>query len=202
MPGIGAIIQTICLLLLLVTLAFPSRADEAKEIGGTLFISKGCMGCHGVSGRGGVGPALAHTALTFDAFIGQIRHPRNIMPAFPAQAVSDENAREIYVFLKDVPPPAERLQKDIPHGVLDPGTCAPCHKTLHPEIVSQFESSAMGTEGMQNPRVDFPLKQLTCANCHGTDHDVIMASKGRVPETMCAACHAQIYKEHVLDAGH
>jgi protein-disulfide isomerase len=80
----------------LVTLVFPSRADEAKEIGGTLFISKGCMGCHGVSGRGGVGPALAHTALTFDAFIGQIRHPRNIMPAFPAQAVSDENAREIY----------------------------------------------------------------------------------------------------------
>jgi len=205
MSGIRAIIKiigSVSFLLLLVSLAPYSRADEDSDNGSTLFISKGCMGCHGVSGRGGVGPALAHTALPFEAFITQLRHPRDIMPAFPGQAVSDDDAHQIYAYLKDVPPPPERLQNDIPHGVLDPGTCTPCHRTLHPELVSQFESSAMGMEGAQNPRVDFPLKQLTCANCHGTDHDVIMASRGRVPETMCAACHAQIYKEHVLDAGH
>lgn len=189
-------------LVLLVLLLASARADENKESGSTLFISKGCMGCHGASGRGGVGPALAHTTLTYDAFLSQLRSPRDIMPPFPAQAVTDENAREIYAYLKEVLPPPERLQRDIPQGELDPASCAPCHKTLHPELVSQFESSAMGMEGTQNPRVDFPLKQLTCANCHGTDHDVIMASKGRVPETMCATCHAQIYKEHVLDAGH
>lgn len=202
MSEIRIIVKIIAPLLLLVLLLASSRADEGADIGSTLFISKGCMGCHGVSGRGGVGPALAHTALQFDAFISQLRHPRNIMPVFPAEAVSDEDAREIYAYVKEVPPPPGRIQKDIPHGELAPETCAPCHKTLHPEIVRQFESSAMGTAGVQNPRVVFPLKQLTCANCHGTNHDTIMASKGRVPEATCGACHAQIYKEHVLDQGH
>jgi len=189
------------LFLLAILLTVPSGADDATD-GNTLFISRGCLGCHGISGRGGVGPSLAHTTLTLDTFLSQVRKPRDIMPPFPPQAVSDEDVREIYAYLKKVPPPPERLQKDIPQGVLDPESCAPCHKTLHPELVSQFESGAMGLEGAQNPLVDFPLKQLTCANCHGTDHDVIMASRGRVPETTCAACHAQIYKEHVLDAGH
>jgi hydroxylamine dehydrogenase len=48
----------------------------------------------------------------------------------------------------------------------------------------------------------YPLRQITCANCHGNDHDKIMAIKGRVPETTCAGCHPQIYQEHVVDAGH
>jgi hydroxylamine dehydrogenase len=68
--------------------------------------------------------------------------------------------------------------------------------------VAQFEASAMGRPGIQNPRVKFPTRQITCAACHGTNHDDIMASKGRVPETTCGACHQEIYKEAVLDAGH
>jgi hypothetical protein len=60
----------------------------------------------------------------------------------------------------------------------------------------------MGKPGMQNPRVTFPQKQITCANCHGTDHDEIMQTKGRVPETMCATCHGEIYKDAVQDLGH
>jgi hydroxylamine dehydrogenase len=68
--------------------------------------------------------------------------------------------------------------------------------------VAQFESSAMGRPGTQNPRVKFAARQITCAACHGTNHDDIMASKGRVPETTCGACHQEIYKEAVLDAGH
>ena len=86
MPGIRAIIKIIgpvSLLLLFVSLTPSSHADEDSENGSTLFISKGCMGCHGVSGRGGVGPALAHTTLPFEAFITQLRRPRDIMPAFP-----------------------------------------------------------------------------------------------------------------------
>jgi hydroxylamine dehydrogenase len=60
----------------------------------------------------------------------------------------------------------------------------------------------MGRAGTQSPRIEYPRRQITCADCHGTDHDQIMASKGRVPETTCAGCHGQIYQEHVLDAGH
>ena len=68
--------------------------------------------------------------------------------------------------------------------------------------MAQFEASAMGRPGVQNPRVKFATPQITCAACHGTNHDDIMASKGRVPETTCGACHQEIYKEAVLDAGH
>jgi len=60
----------------------------------------------------------------------------------------------------------------------------------------------MGQPGTQNPRVVYARRSVNCAECHGTDHDKIMASKGRVPETTCASCHGEIYKEHVLDAGH
>ncbi len=185
-------------------LVFPAVAlgQEATPSGAELYISKGCLGCHGASGRGGVGPALANTKLSADALIQQMRNPRGIMPRFPAEVVSDAEARAIHQYIEKVAPPPRKLRADVPRGVLDPATCAGCHQRLNPVIVSQFAASAMGRRGVQNPRVTYPVSQLTCANCHGTNHDEIMATKGRVPETICAACHQQIYKEHVLDAGH
>jgi hydroxylamine dehydrogenase len=180
--------------------AAPSGADATR--GATLFISKGCLGCHGSSGRGGVGPALAHLGMPVDSLLRQVRHPRGIMPPFPAAALSDAEAAAIHAYLRSVPPPAPRLRGDVPHGVLDPATCLPCHVKLAPTIVRQFQASAMGRPGTQNPRVVYPLRQIDCSSCHGTDHDLIMASKGRVPEVTCANCHPQIYQEAVLDAGH
>jgi hydroxylamine dehydrogenase len=186
-----------------VGLLIPAAAGaQGPDPGAHLYISKGCLGCHGASGRGGVGPVLAETKLTVDDFLHQLRQPRKIMPRFPAEVVSDADARAIHDYLAAVSPPAARLRADVPHGVLDPGSCAECHRKLNPIIVAQFESSAMGRPGTQNPRVQFPLRQITCSVCHGTDHDEIMASKGRVPEAICGGCHQQIYKEHVLDTGH
>ncbi|HET9333986.1 MAG TPA: multiheme c-type cytochrome [Gemmatimonadota bacterium] len=180
-------------------LAQDRRDDE--DSGERLYISRGCLGCHGASGRGGVGPALAGTLLPIDAFLGQIRRPRDIMPAFPEEVVSEDDAEEIHEYLQDLPRDLPRLRAKLPRGIQDPATCAECHRALHATVVRQFESSAMGLPGTQNPRVEQP-RTLTCADCHGTDHDQIMASLGRVPETTCAGCHAGIYQEHVLDAGH
>ena len=184
-----------------------SAAASAQEpAGADLYIRRGCLGCHGASGRGGVGPTLANTKLTIDAFVNQLRHPRGIMPPFHQQIVTDTEARAIFAYLQGVPPPSPKLRADVPKGELDQKTCAECHRKLNPIIVAQFEASAMGKAGRQNPAVALPTPnmppQMTCAGCHGTNHDDIMATKGRVPETTCAACHQQIYKEHVLDAGH
>ncbi len=180
----------------------PALAQPSAERGAHLYIRKGCIGCHGASGRGGVGPPLAQLALPLDSLLVRLRHPRGLMPAFPAQVVTDAEAREIHGYLRAVPPPPPRLRGDLPRGTLDSASCAPCHARLHPTIVRQFESSAMGRAGTQNPRVVQPQRQIGCASCHGTDHDAIMASKGRVPEAVCGACHTQIYQEHVVDAGH
>ena len=102
-------------------------SEAAAQPGSELYILRGCLGCHGASGRGGVGPALAQTPLPFDGFLKQVRQPRAIMPPFPAEVVSDAEAHSIYEYLMTSPPVAPRLRVDIPKGILDPKTCTPCH---------------------------------------------------------------------------
>lgn len=177
-------------------------APPAGSPGEWLYTARGCLGCHGASGQGGVGPSLAGTQLTLEAFLQQVRRPRGIMPPFPPAAVADAEVRTIFEYIRAVPPAPPRIAEKPPAGEQDPKACATCHARLQPTIVRQFHGGAMGRAGVQNPRVTFPQPQLTCASCHGTNHDEITATKGRVPETTCGACHAEIYKDHVLDAGH
>jgi len=205
-PGLPALTHPPLLLCALVAISGPLLPLGAQEAtapdGERLFITKGCLGCHGVSGRGGVGPELANTSLTVEAFLLQLRQPRDLMPAFHAEVVSEADVRAIHAFLRSVGPRPARLGPEPPAGVQDSTSCASCHNDLHPTIVRQFQHSAMGTPGTQNTAVDYPDREITCAACHGTDHDLIMASKGRVPEETCATCHPRIYAEHVLDNGH
>jgi hydroxylamine dehydrogenase len=57
--------------------------------------------------------------------------------------------------------------------------------------------------GRQNPRIPSTVPEASsCAVCHGANHTEISLTKGRVSEKVCAACHAQIYQEHVTDLGH
>ncbi len=194
----------VVLVFLLVQGLWPAEAlAQTPGNGERLFIQKGCLGCHGVSGRGGAGPDLAGTALPFEAFLKQLRTPRALMPAFPPTAVSESEAREIYAFVKAAPPPPPRVSAKPPEGVQTPASCLECHKKLHPVLVAQYESSAMFRPGRQNPRVLATIPEAnSCAVCHGTDHTEITRVRGRVSEKVCAACHAQIYQEHVADAGH
>lgn len=179
-----------------------AHAQEPEETGEPLYIVKGCLGCHGASARGGVGPSLAQTELSFEAFLAQLRNPRNIMPAFPHEVVTDDEARIVYEYLQTVPLAPPRISVEAPTGEVEPGSCAECHLELQPTIVRQFQGSAMGRPGVQNPAVDLPQQTLNCASCHGVDHSEITASRGRVPETTCGGCHTQIYQEHVIDLGH
>jgi hypothetical protein len=187
--------------LILVIAAGEAMPQEAPA-GEWLYIARGCLGCHGASGQGGVGPSLAGTSLALDVFVSQLRRPRGIMPAFPTDVVPHDEARSIHEYVRSLPGPPARIGVAAPSGVLDAGGCAACHSGLHATIVRQFEASAMGRPGVQNPRVDPQRPTMTCADCHGTDHDLIMRSQGRVPETTCAGCHPAIYQEHVVDAGH
>ncbi|MBI4408207.1 MAG: c-type cytochrome [Gemmatimonadetes bacterium] len=175
---------------------------KAPKSGAELYVQKGCLGCHGASGRGGVGPSLARTPLSFEDFIAQVRKPRGIMPAFPEDVVRRDEVIAIYDYARTLPSAPARLRADLPRGRLDPATCLTCHRQYNPEIAAQFAGSAMGRAGVQNARVEFARAQLTCADCHGANHDTIMASQGRVSELTCAGCHAAIYKEHVVDLGH
>lgn len=87
--------------------------DAAK--GKRIFIAEGCFTCHGRAGQGGAynGPApiLAHTALPFDGFKGQLRNPANDMPAFSDAVLSDQDIADIYAFVETLPGPTS--PKDI-----------------------------------------------------------------------------------------
>ncbi|MBW3649020.1 MAG: c-type cytochrome [Actinobacteria bacterium] len=56
--------------------AFGERSDEKASdpvsIGAGIYRSSGCSGCHGPSGGGGVGPAMADTVKTFPVFADHV----------------------------------------------------------------------------------------------------------------------------------
>ncbi len=60
-----------------------------------------CNGCHGEGGSGGKGPLLAGTELGFRRFLGKLRTPNStIMPAFASEQLSDQDAADIYLWLR------------------------------------------------------------------------------------------------------
>jgi len=98
-----------------------ARAQEAAPKGDVasgkrLYLEDRCFTCHGRSGQGGAyntpAPILAHTALPFEGFKGQIRDPINDMPAFPPAILSDKDIADIYAFVQSLPGPSS--PKDIP----------------------------------------------------------------------------------------
>jgi mono/diheme cytochrome c family protein len=83
------------------------QGDAAN--GKRIFLADGCFTCHGRSGQGGSynGPApiLAHTAVPFEGFKGQIRNPVNDMPAYSNAILSDKDIADIYAFVTSLPGP-------------------------------------------------------------------------------------------------
>jgi mono/diheme cytochrome c family protein len=90
------------------------QGDAAN--GKRLYLANGCFTCHGRAGQGGAynapTPILAHTALPFDGFKGQVRNPVNEMPAYSDAVLSDQDIADIYAFVEALPGP--RSAKDIP----------------------------------------------------------------------------------------
>ena len=91
----------------------PARRRRQRK---RIYLADGCFISHGRSGQGGAytGPApiLAHTALPFDGFRGELRNPANDMPAYSEAVLSDKDIADIYAFVELLPGP--RSPKDIP----------------------------------------------------------------------------------------
>lgn len=73
-------------------------APEAKVFG-----SSSCMGCHGMSAMGGLGPPLAQTNLTEQEFLDIVRKGKGMMPPTPVEQLSDEQAKTVYSEVKALP---------------------------------------------------------------------------------------------------
>jgi mono/diheme cytochrome c family protein len=96
---------------LLAGVAMAVRAQDAPQgdaaNGKRIYLALGCFTCHGRSGQGGAyngpAPVLAHTALPFDGFKGQVRNPVNDMPAFSDAVASDKDLADIFTFVTGLP---------------------------------------------------------------------------------------------------
>ena len=87
-------------------------AADAKR-GETNYAKFGCWECHGYTGQTGNGARLATTALNANGFVNYIRNPRtNKMPLYSAKVVSDQDAADLFAYIKTFKKPPEA--KDIP----------------------------------------------------------------------------------------
>lgn len=88
----------------------------AQDSGGSnadgrqLFETYQCWQCHGYEGQGGANPRIAPMVYPFEAFAQLVRHT-NLMPAYSPNALSDENLRRIWEYLRTrpEPPPVEDI---------------------------------------------------------------------------------------------
>jgi mono/diheme cytochrome c family protein len=93
--------------------AMAARAQDAPAgnaaEGKRIYLATGCHFCHGRSGQGGMlnGPApiIAKTAMPWEGFVNQLRHPINEMPAYAEGVMPEKQVADIYAFLQSLPGP-------------------------------------------------------------------------------------------------
>jgi ubiquinol-cytochrome c reductase cytochrome c subunit len=75
-----------------------SRGKEA-------YMKQGCYTCHGTVGQGGdrgSGPRIAYDVWPWEAFARQVRSPRESMPRYPAEHVSDQALADMYAYIVSI----------------------------------------------------------------------------------------------------
>ena len=90
--------------------AAPVAQDAAH--GQALYTAYGCYQCHGFAGQGaaGTGPRIAPNAIAYNRFEQQIYEPRDLMPRYPREYVSEQDVADIYAYLQTIPPAPDPAQ--------------------------------------------------------------------------------------------
>ena len=106
--------SSLTLVALMLTIGSASAQQATQPSGNvahgkTLYQETGCYQCHGLAGQGALmtGPRVSRTEFPFDGFLGQLRHPANQMPPYEAAVVSDQDAADIYAYLRQMPAPPD-----------------------------------------------------------------------------------------------
>jgi ubiquinol-cytochrome c reductase cytochrome c subunit len=76
-------------------------AGDAKR-GHAVYMKNMCYTCHGTAGQGGdrgSGPRIAYDVWPWEAFAQQVRRPREGMPRYPKEHVSDQDLADIYAYV-------------------------------------------------------------------------------------------------------
>ena len=97
----------------LILLLFPSvlfgqdAPAGSAERGHQAYLKYQCYSCHGTVGQGGergAGPRLLPNLFPWVAFSMQTRTPRQDMPAYRKDHLSDQDLADLYAYLRSVKP--------------------------------------------------------------------------------------------------
>ena len=101
------------------TLAFTAAAQAPAgdpERGRAAYMKNMCYTCHGTIGQGGdrgSGPRIAFDVWAWDAFAQQTRRPREVMPRYPKEFLSDQELADIYTYVASFKPGPKAAQIDL-----------------------------------------------------------------------------------------
>ena len=96
--------------ILAVAFAIGQGATQIPEATHTdVFGSSSCMGCHGTSAMGGLGPPLAQTKITDEDFAKTVREGKGMMPATPVDQLSDADMAALLAEVRGKPWVAEEI---------------------------------------------------------------------------------------------
>ena len=82
--------------------AFAQAPAGDATRGKALYMKNLCYTCHGTAGQGGdrgSGPRIAYDAWPWEAVAQQTRRPREGMPRYPKEHVSDQELADIYAYV-------------------------------------------------------------------------------------------------------
>jgi len=160
-------VATLVLVSLSTSIVFAQDPDNGKRLYEEEIWQ--CSQCHGADGEGVFGAPLAGTTLTADEFIAQVRNPRNRMPTFSQDQVTDDQIRDIQAYLASLPEPAEfgfrqiELPEDAPEGLqlIVEKRCVACHTESGIEFTRFKTGEVIPTaeiviQQLRNPVRDMP----------------------------------------------
>lgn len=71
------------------------------ENGEKWYKMNNCGACHGEKGSGGRGPSISGIEMSFGSFVKKLRKKdAPIMPPYPETKISEQDAADIYAYLK------------------------------------------------------------------------------------------------------
>lgn len=155
-----SLLVLLVLLTLTMSVALAAPPAQDPENGKVLWEQNLCKNCHGEAGEGMWAGPLAGSEKTAEEWISQVRSPRNRMPHFSPEKVSDEMIVDMHAYLitltkpESFAPADAGLPADAPAGqqLLVEKRCVACHGTTGP--LRGFESRG------ETPTAEAVLTQL------------------------------------------
>jgi ubiquinol-cytochrome c reductase cytochrome c subunit len=119
-----------------------AQGDAGK--GKELWAQRNCKNCHGENGEGGYAGPRAGDGSTVDVWISQVRTPKNRMPAYIAEQMSDADITDMWAYMQTLQKPASwdrvsyEAMADDPAGkvLMASNRCIACHGNFGEGLVN------------------------------------------------------------------